>query len=191
MAGTFRSARLVYRAIEPSEDEAFIASIIQNPAAFINANAVLAKPQSKKDVHRYIQYLEDAALGVVMCLPSIADSRLTPVGAIALKAMTPSMAYHRSVELGIDVLEAYQGQGYGSEAIRWIMHWAFEVAGVHRVSVRYVGWNQAAGRLYERLGFKVEGVAREELWYQGKWWDGYSMGMLDCEWKALQEQHSA
>ncbi|KAJ5619254.1 hypothetical protein N7510_003238 [Penicillium lagena] len=189
MANPFRSARLIYRAVEPTEDEAFILTMQQDPVSFSNSNAMIAKPQSKKDALKCIQSLEEALLGVVICLPPTeAHGKPIPIGAISLKPVPVPMMHHRSTEIGIGIVQAYQGQGYGSEAINWILEWAFETAGMHRVSVRHFEYNEGAGRLYKRLGFKVEGVIREELWHKGRWWNGVQMGMLSQEWTELQQK---
>ncbi|KAK5117836.1 hypothetical protein LTR85_008610 [Meristemomyces frigidus] len=179
MASPFRSARLIYRAAEPTEDEAFFLALQQDPIAWVNSNAGIPKPQVKRDALRYIRYLEEALLGVVICLPPTeANGKPNPIGAIALKPVLASMVQHRSTEIGINIVTAYQGQGYGGEAINWILEWAFETAGLHRVSVQHFEYNEGAGRLYERLGFKVEGVIREELWHKGRCFD---MLMEDSE----------
>lgn len=189
MANPFRSDRLLYRAVEPTEDEAFILAMLQDPIAWASSNATLAKPQGKKDAAEYIKYLEEALLGVIICLPPPeANERPIRIGAITLKSAPTAFTHHRFTEIGIDIMQAYQGKGYGSEAITWILNYAFETAGMHRVSVRHFAYNEGAGRLYERLGFKIEGVIREELFYKGRWWDGIQRGMLAREWAELQQK---
>lgn len=69
--------------------------------------------------------------------------------------------HHRFTEIGIDIAKPYQGKGYGSEAIEWILEWAFMAAGLHRVAIRCFAYNDGARRLCIRLGFKEESVVRE------------------------------
>lgn len=91
-------------------------------------------------------------------------------------------------DIGLNILKKYQGQGYGGEAILWATRWAFKRAGMHRVGIGAFAYNPGALKLYERLGFKHEGVKREFLWYDGDWYDYVSMSMLDREWKELYDQ---
>ena len=77
------------------------------------------------------------------------------------------------------------GNRYGTEAIKWCLEWAFQSAGMHRVGVRAFGWNERARKLYEKIGFKQEGISREQLFYRGRWWDDYQFGMLVDEWEQL------
>lgn len=101
------------------------------------------------------------------------------------------MAHHRHSEIGIEIAKAYQGQGFGTEAINWTLKFAFEEAGLHKVNIGCFEYNTEARRLYERLGFKVEGIGREMFRFQGKWWDDYTLGMLDREWEELQAKKDA
>lgn len=190
MAEPFRSERLIYRAAEPSEDEAFFLTIQTDALGYQNANADLSKPQGKKSAGQYLKYVaEEALIGVVICLPAFdALSKPTPIGVVHLDQLKPAVAHHRHADIGIDIVKAYQGQGFGSEAIRWVLQWAFQTAGLHRVGVRAFGYNEGAVRLYERLGFTKEGVSREYLWYDAKWWDDIQFGMLEWEWRRMQEK---
>lgn len=175
--------------MEPSEDEPFLLAMLQESISWANSNATIARPQSRKDARRYILYLEEALLGVVICRPATeAYGKPIPIGAIALKSVPAGMMQHRCTEIGINIMAAHQDQGYGSEAINWILGWAFETAGMHRVGIQHFEYNADAGRLYQRLGFKPEGLVREELWHKGRWWNGVQMGMLDREWAELKQR---
>lgn len=187
MADPFRSERLLYRLPEP-DDDAFFFSTQTDPIACRNSNPQLAKPQSEQDVRNYQKAIEEALLGVVICLPPPdAASQSIPIGTIHLSPLGDKLAHHRFTEVGINIARSYQGQGYGSEAINWALGWAFETAGVHRVAVKALGYNDGAIRLYEKLGFKQEGVSREMWWHAGKWWDDIQFGMLEWEWREMRK----
>jgi RimJ/RimL family protein N-acetyltransferase len=110
-----------------------------------------------------------------------------PIGTLCLSSTSALMAVHRSTEIGISILEAYQGQGYGTESIRWVTDWAFREAGMHRVGISALGWNERAAKLYQRLGFKLEGRQREIFWRDGQWWDYILMAMTEDDWRQLKE----
>lgn len=116
----FRSDRLLYRAVESPDDDELFQSIQTDPTDFQNSNVHLIRPQSRKDAAAFQKVVaEEALLGVVICLiPSNADEKPTPVGAIFLKPNSPAMVQHRFAEIGIDIAHEYQGKGYGSEAIK-------------------------------------------------------------------------
>ncbi|KAH7039102.1 acyl-CoA N-acyltransferase [Macrophomina phaseolina] len=80
-------------------------------------------------------------------------------------------ALPRHVSISISIASDCQGQGYGAEAINWILDWVFEVAGLHRVAITSFAYNEPTCRLYERLGFVLEGRRREALWFRGRFHD--------------------
>jgi len=74
-----------------------------------------------------------------------------------------------------------RGQGYGTEAGRAVVDWAFDEVGLHRVSLEVYAFNPAAQRSYEKIGFLVEGRARDALRWDGAWVDAIRMAMLDTD----------
>ncbi|KAF2020124.1 acyl-CoA N-acyltransferase [Aaosphaeria arxii CBS 175.79] len=188
----FRSERLVFRAVQTPQDDELFRAINDDRIGYQNSNASNNRLPGSADAAKFQkQVAEDCLMGAVICLAS-PDSTLvhdgTPIGQINLKALPPGMQHHRFSEIAIDVLPDYQGKGYGGEAIRWALDFAFRRAGLHRVKIRAFGWNTGAVRLYEKIGFKHEGRQREELWHDGSWWDGIDMGILESEWRELRAQ---
>lgn len=79
-------------------------------------------------------------------------------------------------------------KGYGSEAINWVLDWAFKYANVHKVEIGAVSYNDRAAHLYEKLGFKPEGRRRHVVFVNRQWYDIIEFGMLEDEWEALRQQ---
>lgn len=74
-----------------------------------------------------------------------------------------------------------RGRGYGTEAGRAVVEWAFDEVGLHRISLEVYAFNPAAQRSYEKIGFVVEGRARDALRWDGGWTDAVLMAMLDTD----------
>ncbi|MGG4459703.1 GNAT family N-acetyltransferase [Brevibacillus sp. HB1.1] len=90
---------------------------------------------------------------------------------------------NRNAECIIDIGEKeYWGKGYGREAMKLLLDYAFLEMNLHRVSLRVFSFNEKAIKLYERLGFKQEGVSRQFLFREGKWHDIVHMGILQQEY---------
>ncbi|GAA4527093.1 GNAT family N-acetyltransferase [Amycolatopsis samaneae] len=70
------------------------------------------------------------------------------------------------------------GRGYGTEATRLLLDYAFDVVGLHRVGLEVFDFNTRARRVYEKCGFTAEGVLREALRWDGEWHDVIRMGVL-------------
>ncbi|MDY7222680.1 GNAT family protein [Halalkalibacterium halodurans] len=91
---------------------------------------------------------------------------------------------NRNAECIIDIGEkTYWGKGYGFEALRLLLNYAFLEMNLHRVSLRVFSFNKKAIRLYEKLGFKHEGTSRQCLYRYGQWHDIVHMGILKDEYK--------
>jgi RimJ/RimL family protein N-acetyltransferase len=76
-------------------------------------------------------------------------------------------------------------RGLDTEATRLIVGHGFERLGLHRLQLELYGDNARARRVYEKVGFVVEGVRREAALRDGVWVDEVLMALLDHEWAAL------
>ena len=81
--------------------------------------------------------------------------------------------------------KAARRQGYGTEAIRLLLDYAFGHLNFHRVAIGVVGSNAGALRFYEQAGFKPEGVQREGYYYRHRYEDFVMMSILENEFRAL------
>lgn len=63
------------------------------------------------------------------------------------------------------------------------MQWAFRTAGLHRVGLSVVGWNERVVKLYQSIGFVIEGRIKERFFWEGQWWDEIVMGILAEDWR--------
>lgn len=88
----------------------------------------------------------------------------------------------RHAELGIVIGEKeYWGRGYGSDAVRTMLRFAFESLNLHRVSLRVFEDNARGLRAYEKCGFQHEGRMREAVFRKGRYYDELRMGILRRE----------
>lgn len=71
-----------------------------------------------------------------------------------------------------------RGMGYGSEALRLLIEWGFLELNLNRIALMVLELNPDARRLYDRLGFKLEGTARQAVFREGRFWDEHSMAIL-------------
>ncbi|MGE5223430.1 MAG: GNAT family N-acetyltransferase [Omnitrophica WOR_2 bacterium] len=89
------------------------------------------------------------------------------------------------VAIGIGERELW-GKGYGTDAMKLILRYAFNELNLHRVTLGVFEYNLRAIRSYEKVGFKVEGCIRKQLNREGKRWNLIHMGMLRTEWEQIQ-----
>ncbi len=92
---------------------------------------------------------------------------------------------NRSAMLTIYIGEkADWGKGYGTEAVRLVLHEAFGALGLHRVELHVFDFNRRAIRSYEKAGFVREGVRRKALVRPDGYHDIIVMGVLREEFYA-------
>lgn len=102
---------------------------------------------------------------VPLFLERRADGML--LGAITLDNIRRGPA--QTGTLGYWVGEGFARQGYMSEAIAAVVHFAFNRMDLSRLEAACLPENKASRGLLERAGFKYEGVAQAYLQIDGRW----------------------
>jgi ribosomal-protein-alanine N-acetyltransferase len=77
----------------------------------------------------------------------------------------------QSCMLGYALDRSAEGRGLMHEALQATLRHAFEVQLLHRVQASHLPENHRSARLLARLGFRVEGLARDYLFINGAWRD--------------------
>ena len=73
--------------------------------------------------------------------------------------------------LGYAIGRRFEGQGLMREGLEAALAHMFDERGFHRVMANYMPTNERSGGLLRRLGFVVEGYARDYLFIAGAWRD--------------------
>lgn len=91
----------------------------------------------------------------------------------------------RTCEVGIGIGDpAYRGRGYGRDALRVLLDYAFRLRNFRKVWLRVNGDNARASATYRACGFVEEGRLRRHVWSAGEYVDLVYMGLLREEWRA-------
>jgi RimJ/RimL family protein N-acetyltransferase len=94
-------------------------------------------------------------------------------------------------ELGIGIGDrAYWGRGYGRDAVRVLLDYAFRLRNFHKVWLEVHSVNERAIRAYRACGFVEEGRLRQHAWGNGQYVDLVFMGILRSEWEQAILQRS-
>jgi len=108
---------------------------------------------------------------------ALEDDKL--IGFVDLSGATP----HGDTFVGIGIGErAYWGKGYGTEAMKLVLRFAFAELGLHRVSLDVFEYNPRGVKSYEKAGFRMEGRVREMILRDGQRSDVFFMGVLREDW---------
>lgn len=102
------------------------------------------------------------------------------LGGVTLANLRRGVA--QAANLGYWIGESYSRQGYMTESLAAVLHFAFVRLGLHRVEAACLADNAASRNLLLKCGFHEEGYAREYLRINGRWQDHLLFAVLrkDC-----------
>lgn len=104
------------------------------------------------------------------------------IGNIKIAKIHP---YHKTGEYGIMMGDKTEvGKGYAKEASIAIINHAFNGLHLQKINLGVISENKVAVKLYENLGFRIEGVLRNNYFHKlsGLFFDEIRMGLLKQEW---------
>jgi RimJ/RimL family protein N-acetyltransferase len=94
----------------------------------------------------------------------------------------------RSARFGITLGDkSVWDKGYGTTVTRLMVAYAFDTLNMNRVWLHVYEYNPRGQRVYEKVGFRVEGRLRQETYRDGRYWDVIAMGLLREEWQAAKQ----
>ncbi|HEX7999821.1 MAG TPA: GNAT family N-acetyltransferase [Pyrinomonadaceae bacterium] len=85
--------------------------------------------------------------------------------------------------LGYSIDHREEGRGLMREALSAAIKYAFDELRLHRIMANYIPTNERSGRLLQRLGFTVEGYARDYLLIAGHWRDHVLTSLTNTQLK--------
>ncbi|HYB47203.1 MAG TPA: GNAT family protein [Streptosporangiaceae bacterium] len=104
-------------------------------------------------------------------------------GELAGEALLWAIDLHnRSAHLGISLLPAFRGKHLGTDVIRVLCRYGFDVRGLHRLQIETLADNHAVIAAATRAGFVPEGTRRGAAWVGGGFADEVILGLLAAEW---------
>jgi ribosomal-protein-alanine N-acetyltransferase len=91
------------------------------------------------------------------------------LGGLALTEVQRGIAQKGT--LGYWIGESYADQGFMTEAVQLVVHFAFHDLGLNRLEAACLPHNEPSKRLLTKIGFTMEGRARRYLRINGRWED--------------------
>lgn len=98
-----------------------------------------------------------------------------PVGYSQIRHIEPK---HKSCELVFAIAPQFQGQGLGKQLCQQTVDYALRKLKMHRLWLGVLLFNQRAIKLYQQCGFKQEGILREAIFKQSKFYDLLIMSLI-------------
>lgn len=89
----------------------------------------------------------------------------------------------QAAHLGYSLDHRATGKGLMTEALTAAIKYVFEEMNLHRVMANYMPANERSGKVLKRLGFSVEGHARDYLRMAGEWQDHTLTALINESWR--------
>lgn len=135
-------------------------------------------PSTPEHVRKWLEDRPRNSYGdLLLGIETLSDGRL--IGLVALHDAQP--------ETGIAELDIYLGEkdhwgkGYATDAMRTVCRYGFDEMRLHKITLTVVTENLGAQRVYRKVGFVEEGRLRQTFRRDGKWYDQFTMGLLEGE----------
>lgn len=167
--------RIYLRPIE-REDAPMIAAWINDPEVrtFVRRN----RPMNVASEIEFIDRINADETMVALVITLKDGDRA--IGVTGLHAID---SRNRSAEFGISIGDKPNwGQGYGKEVTQAMVDHAFGTLNMNRLALFIYDFNERAIRCYEKVGFRREGVLREEHYRDGRYCNTLVMSVLRSEW---------
>jgi ribosomal-protein-alanine N-acetyltransferase len=184
LAGELRTERLLLRLPEPSLGPALSDYYLRNaqhfapycprrPAGFHGVEAWRERAHALRQAS-----LSGQALHLLLFRPGSPDEVIGDVNFTNIVRGVFQAAY-----LGYQLDCPHVGQGLMFEALSASVAHVFRHMSLHRLMANYVPSNERSGRLLRRLGFSVEGYARDYLLLDGVWKDHLLTSLLNADFQ--------
>jgi len=90
---------------------------------------------------------------------------------------------HKNAEIGYWVAKKFWNRGIATEAASKVMEFGFQVLNLERIYAKCFHNNEVSRKVMEKVGMKLEGKFRHEVFKENKFIDTLYYGILKEDWK--------
>ena len=144
---------------------------------FVRQNFIYRELFTRQGHENWVRTMVDTGKVVQFIIIKKADDK--PVGSVYLRDIDRT---HKKAEYGIFIGEEEAlGKGYGTQAARMMIDYAFHEEGLHKLMLRVLAKNVRARRSYEKAGFVGEAYLKDEVFLDGRYQDVIYMAVINNE----------
>ncbi len=138
--------------------------------------STFAPPKSKTDIANWITIVNDSNAIVAFGICYL-DKLIGYAGITSMNNLNSTGEYF--ILIGN---KDYWGKGIGTEVTKLVTEHGINSLYLNRIELNAAVSNKGALRVYEKAGYKHEGVMRQAAFYDGQFMDKVLMSVLACEW---------
>lgn len=177
---TLLTPRLRLRELVPADADALLA-IHGDPEVmrWFGAEPLQSHQQALQLIEVFAEWRRQPAPGTRWAITEREGGRL--LGTCGLFKWNRSW---RNCTLGYELARSAWGLGLMREALVTVLDYGFDTMALHRVQAEIHPDNLASSKLVEHLGFRLEGMHREQGYWGGRFHDLNCYSLLASEWPA-------
>ena len=157
--------KIVLRAVEEA-DNAMLLSLINDPDTEMMLGGS-SWPVSESEQLKWFEH-QERSRDVLRCIVALKEDGKA-IGTIILSEIDQKNATgHIHIKMSKDV---GRGKGYGTDAVNTMVQYAFEELRLNCIYANILSYNEASIRLFERCGFKRDGILRRRVFKKGQFYD--------------------
>ena len=143
-------------------------------------------PKSRKDQEKWYEQFENSDKSLRYVLETEADG---PIGYCALRNIDWKNGNAEGGGMRVAKRES-MSKGIATDAYMTMLRYAFYELRLNRVSGVALGHNAASLKAVSKVGFKVEGTAREAVYKDGRYQDKIWLGVLKSDYEEIVRQNN-
>lgn len=168
--------RIVLRALKP-EDNDMLLELINDP----ETEALIGGKTWPISMQHQVKWLSEQESNTAIFRCAIAERKSdNALGTIILNEIDYQNGTAQ-IHIKLAKKSGVRGNGYGTEALKVAVKYAFEEMRLHCIYANILSYNSVSQHLFEKCGFKREGILRDRAYKGGSYMDVYSYSILSGE----------
>lgn len=163
---------ITLRKLKPS-DKTQMVRLANNKNIWDNVRDGFGHPYTKKNAEEFILRQSKSDTEKVFAI----DCNHELCGLIGL--ILQKDVYRKSAEIGYWIGEPFWGKGIVTKAIELITTYAFDELKLIRIYAGVFEYNVGSMRVLEKNGFLKEGISKNAIFKNGKFWDEHRFALLN------------
>ena len=166
-----RGEKVILRAVE-ANDNAMLLSLINDPDTEMMLGGS-SWPISEVDQLKWFDHLEKTK-DILRCVIAMPDNN-EAMGTIILSDIDQK---NGTGHLHIKMSKQGRGKGYATDAVNVLVRYAFDELRLHCIYANILSYNDSSVHLFEKCGFKRDGILRARVYKNGRYVDVYAYSRL-------------
>ena len=181
MLPELETSRLTLRELSPDDAPAIEAAWQNSPTQWLyQAVEPVEFTNVPERIANYLKYRGDGERRRIYDYVARLKSDGSVIGGVSLGRSQPAIA-----SIGLRVVPSHGGRGYATELAQRMLAFGFGDLRLNRIEGEVALENKPCIRVLEKIGMQREGVSRECIFAQGRWWTEAQYAMLASDAAAL------